>query len=217
MLFIVATPIGNLADITLRALEALKTADLIAAEDTRHTKKLLVKYGIATPLVSFHQHSRSPKVDQLIGQLQAGRTIALVTDAGTPGIADPGGVLVEAAWRAGVKVVPIPGPSALTALLSAAGIPADGFVFLGFLPKKKGRATLMRELKTVSLPIVLFESPNRVVRTLTELRESLGEREVVIGRELTKFHEEILRLPLGTAIEHFTQQSPKGEFVIVVI
>ncbi len=217
MLFVVATPIGNLADITLRALEVLKTVDLIAAEDTRQTKKLLVKYGVTTPLVSFHQHSRQSKIQQLVSEMRRGKHVAQVTDAGTPGVSDPGGVLVEAAWRAGIKVVPIPGPSALTAVLSAAGIPADGFIFLGFLPKKKGRATLLRELKTAALPIVLFESPNRVIKTLNELHAALGEREVVVGRELTKLHEEILRFPIDQAITHFRARPPKGEFVIVII
>lgn len=216
MLFVIATPIGNLQDISMRALETLGTVSLIAAEDTRHTRRLLDHYHITTPLVSFHQHSRSPKVEQLVAQMKTGKDIALVTDAGTPGIADPGGVLVEASHRAGIKVIPIPGASAITTLLSASGIPADSFLFLGFPPKKKGRASLWQEMKTIAVPIVLFESPNRVVKTLTEIREALGEREVIIGRELTKLHEEILRLPIGDAIERFSKQTPKGEFVIVI-
>ncbi|AKM84965.1 TPA: 16S rRNA (cytidine(1402)-2'-O)-methyltransferase [Patescibacteria group bacterium] len=216
MLFVVATPIGNLQDISLRALETLRDVDVIAAEDTRQTKKLLDRHNIKTSLISFHQHTRSPKTEQLVAQLVAGKRIALVTDAGTPGIADPGSVLVQAARQAGVKVVPIPGASAVTTLLSAAGISADSFLFLGFLPKKKGRASLWQEMKTVAVPIVLFESPNRVVKTLNEIRAALGEREVIIGRELTKLHEEILRLPVSIAIEQFSQQNPKGEFVIVI-
>ena len=193
MLFVVATPIGNLQDISLRALETLRDVEVIAAE-----------------------HTRSPKTEQLVAQLVAGKRIALVTDAGTPGIADPGSGLVQAARQAGVKVVPIPGASAVTTRLSAAGISADSFLFLGFLPKKKGRASLWQEMKTVAVPIVLFESPNRVVKTLNEIRAALGEREVIIGRELTKLHEEILRLPVSIAIEQFSQQNPKGEFVIVI-
>lgn len=217
MLFVVATPIGNLDDITLRAIATLKAVDLIAAEDTRQTKKLLTRHRISTPLISFHQHSRQPKTDQLIHRLQAGEKIALVTDAGTPGISDPGGALVAAAHQANIPVVPIPGTSAITAILSVAGINSDSFLFLGFLPKKKGRATLFKELKNLAVPLVLFESPNRVLKTLVELHATLGERETIIGRELTKVHEEILRLPVSRAITHFQSHPPRGEFVIVIV
>ena len=215
-LFVVATPIGNLEDITLRAITVLKEVDVVAAEDTRQTRKLLTKYGINTPMLSVHQHSKSAKLDQLVEQLQRGKTIALVSDAGTPNVADPGGKLVERAREAGIAVVPIPGASAVTAILSVAGIPTDSFMFAGFLPKKKGRQTLLKELKELAVPIVLFESPNRILKTLTELKQILGSREVIIGRELTKLHEEILKLSLDNAIKHFTQHPPRGEFVIVV-
>lgn len=216
MLFVVATPIGNLEDITLRALRILKEVDLIAAEDTRHTKKLLNKYSISTPLVSFHQHSSDAKAHQIVEKLKTGAQVALVTDAGTPGISDPGGVLVKAAQAADIKIIPVPGPSAITAVLSAAGIPADSFLFMGFLPKKKGRTTLWREMKGLDVPIVLYESPNRVVKTLQEIVEHLGDREVIIGRELTKIHEEILKDTAQNLLKHFTARSPKGEFVIVI-
>lgn len=215
-LFVVATPIGNLEDITLRAITVLKEADAIAAEDTRRTRKLLTRHSINTPLLAIHQHSQPAKLDWLVGRLQHGETIALVSDAGTPNIADPGGRLVEQAREAGIAVVPIPGASAVTAILSVAGIPTDSFMFVGFLPKKKGRQTLLKELKELAVPIVLFESPNRILKTLTELRQTLGSREVIVGRELTKLHEEILKLSLDDAIKHFTQHPPRGEFVIVV-
>jgi 16S rRNA (cytidine1402-2'-O)-methyltransferase len=216
MLFVVATPIGNLDDITLRALTVLKTVDLIAAEDTRQTKKLLTRHHISTPLVSFHQHSRQPKTNQLISRLQAGDKIALVTDAGTPGISDPGGELVAAARQAGIQIVPIPGASAITAILSVAGVPADLWLFVGFLPKKKGRQTLWQELATTAMPIVIFESPHRVIKTLQEILTHLGDRTLVIGRELTKLHEEIVVEPTSQLIERFTATPPRGEFVIVI-
>lgn len=216
MLFVVATPIGNLEDITLRALRILKEVDLIAAEDTRQTKKLLNKYSISTPLVSFHQHSSGAKTHRLVEKLKTGTQVALVTDAGTPGIADPGGVLVRAAQAADIKIIPIPGPSAVTAILSAAGVPADSFLFMGFLPKKKGRTTLWREMKDLDVPIVIYESPNRVRKTLQEIVEHLGNKEIVIGRELTKVHEEILKDTAQNLFKHFTMHSPKGEFVIVI-
>ncbi len=216
MLFVVATPIGNLEDITLRALRILKEVDLIAAEDTRQTKKLLNRHNINTPLVSFHQHSSSAKTHQLVEKLKTGTQVALVTDAGTPGISDPGGVLVKAARAADIKVIPVPGPSAITAVLSAAGVPTDSFLFMGFLPKKKGRTTLWREMKSLDVPVVIYESPNRIVKTLQEIIEHLGNREVVIGRELTKIHEEILKDSAQNLLQHFTAHSPRGEFVIVI-
>ncbi len=215
-LFIVATPIGNLEDVTLRAIRVLREADAVAAEDTRQTRKLLDKYDISTPLITIHQHSGSFKLDQLVERLKRGENIALVSDAGTPNIADPGGELTDRAREAGIAVVPIPGASAVTAILSVAGIPTDSFMFVGFLPKKKGRQTLLKEMKDLAVPIVLFESPNRVLKTLAELRQILGNREIIVGRELTKLHEEILKLPLDEATKHFTQHPPRGEFVIVI-
>lgn len=217
VLYVVATPIGNLQDITLRALETLKTVDLIAAEDTRHTKKLLQHYSIETPLVSFHQHSGAGRIEQLVRCLQQGESIALVTDAGTPGISDPGGTLVEAAHQAGVRVVPIPGASAVTAVLSVAGLPAHRFRFEGFPPRKAGaRRRFFESLRDADAPVVFFESPHRLLTTLQAAHEALGECTVVIGRELTKQFEEVFRGTLSEAIDHWHATPPRGEFVIVV-
>lgn len=215
-LFVVATPIGNLDDITLRGIATLKEVDVIAAEDTRQTRKLLDRFEIKTPLTTIHQHSESTKLTQLVARMVRGENVALVSDAGTPNIADPGGELVEMARDAGVNVVPIPGASAVTTVLSVAGIPSDSFMFVGFLPKKKGRQTLWGEIANLAVPIILFESPNRMLKTLAEIRQHLGERELTIGRELTKLHEEVLKLSVTAAIEHFTKTAPRGEFVIVI-
>lgn len=235
MLYIVSTPIGNLTDITARALETLRRVDLIACEDTRHTRILLDRYQIETPTVSYHQHSTLQKIDWLVEQLKQGQDIALVTDAGTPGISDPGGVLVEKIhiWNRGVseqnkiEVVSIPGPSSLTAALSVAGFPADTLLFLGFLPKKKGRQSLLRSLthldKALGIEtIVFFESANRIHQTLVDIEKTFADNsgkiktiEVCLARELTKKFEEIWRGSLTSAIEH-TQNPQKGEFVVVI-
>lgn len=215
-LFIVATPIGNLEDITLRAIRVLKEVDLIAAENTLQTKKLLDRYDIATPLTRIHQHSRPDQLKKLVHQLEQGDNIAYVSDAGTPGISDPGGQLTELAHQAGVTITPIPGASAVTTLLSVAGIPTDQFMFVGFLPKKKGRQSFWGELTNLVVPIVLFESPMRVVKTLQDIQTHLGNRSVVVGRELTKIYEEVLYMPVDAAIEYFLQHAPKGEFVIII-
>lgn len=223
VLYIIATPIGNLEDITYRAVRTLREVDLIACEDTRHSKILLDKYQIKKPLVSFHQHSQITKIDYLINQLKSGKNIALITDAGTPGISDPGGVLISEAVKQliSLTVIPIPGPSAITTLLSVAGFPTDSFLFLGFLPKKKGRQTLLKNLLKVSVmklyeAIVFYESPHRIVQTLKELQLSVGNYEVVIGRELTKQFEEIYRGRIGEAITYFSGKAPKGEFTVVL-
>ncbi|MEA1909678.1 MAG: 16S rRNA (cytidine(1402)-2'-O)-methyltransferase [Patescibacteria group bacterium] len=216
-LHIVATPIGNLGDITLRALEVLDDVDLIASEDTRVTKKLLDAYKINTPLVSYHAHSKSNKTKGLLERLHDGNEIALVTDAGTPGIQDPAGELVNFAHQKGINVVSIPGPSALTATLSIAGIPADSFYFVGFLPKKKGRQTKFKHLANIPDPVVIYESPYRVVRTLEDIKNYLGDRVVIIGREITKKFEELLRNNVDGMIKHFNENPPKGEFVIIVM
>lgn len=215
-LFVVGTPIGNLEDITLRAIRVLKEADWVAAENVAQTKKLLTKYEIKTPVVRVHQHSRVDELERVIGYLQQDLTVAYVSDAGTPTIADPGGRLVELAREAGAKIVPIPGPSAVTTLLSVAGIPADSFMFVGFLPKKKGRQTLVRELAELDVPIVLFESPNRLVKTLKEIQTTMGERGIIVGRELTKIYEEVISLPIETMIKHFLAHPPKGEVVVII-
>ncbi len=216
MLFIVATPIGNLEDITLRALRILKEADLIAAEDTRQIRKLLDRYSIKTKTISFHQHSKDTRLRELISLMQSGTKVALVTDSGTPGISDPGGVLVAEANKAGIQVTPIPGANAIATILSVAGIPADAFFFVGFLPTKKGRVTLWKEIKDLAVPVILFESPHRVIKTLQEVSFHLGDRKLIVGRELTKLHEQILNDSTHNLLEYFSEHPPRGEFVIVI-
>jgi 16S rRNA (cytidine1402-2'-O)-methyltransferase len=217
VLYVVATPIGNLQDITLRALETLKTVDLIAAEDTRHTKKLLQHYGIETPLISFHQHSGAGRIEQIIRRLQGGESVALVTDAGTPGISDPGGALVAAAHKAGIRVVPVPGASAVTAILSVAGLPAHRFRFEGFPPRKEGaRRKFFESLHGEDAPVVFYESPHRLLKTLQTAYEVLGDCGIVVGRELTKQFEEVFRGRLSEAIAYWQAKPPRGEFVIVL-
>lgn len=215
-LYLVATPIGNLQDITLRALETLRSVSCIACEDTRITKRLLERHSISTPVTSFHQHSGDRRTALLIERLKAGESIALVTDAGTPGIADPGNQLVAAAARAGILVVPIPGPSALTAALSVAGIATDNFLFLGFLPHKKGRQTILNSLVTEARVVVMYESSHRIVKLLTALASLLPERQVIVCRELTKMHEEIFRGTTSEASDHFASGETRGEFVVVI-
>ncbi|MBI3302125.1 MAG: 16S rRNA (cytidine(1402)-2'-O)-methyltransferase, partial [Deltaproteobacteria bacterium] len=201
-LYIVATPIGNLEDITLRALRILKEVDLIAAEDTRRTRKLLTHYGISTSLTSYFDQDEASKAPLLIEQLKTGKKIALVTDAGTPGISDPGHRLVRGAWEAGLKVVPIPGPSALTALLSCAGLATDRFAFEGFLPAKRGRRVkALEKLRNEERTLVFFESARRLIACLEDIRSIFGDREAAIGREITKIYEEILRGRLSRLID----------------
>lgn len=216
-LYVVATPIGNLGDITLRALETLRTVDLIAAEDTRTSKKLLDHYDISTPMVSYHQHSQGGKIDYLVRQLSEGKNIALITDAGTPGIQDPAGKLVQAARTAGTEVLAVPGPSALTAALSIAGKPTDHFIFLGFLPKKQGRETLFKKLASWDLPIIIYESPLRVGKTLKDIQKYLGQRQIMAFRELTKKFEEVRAGDTAELTQAFTEKPPKGEFVIMIL
>lgn len=214
-LYVVATPIGNLADITYRAVEIFKSVDFIACEDTRHSKILLSHYQIGKPLISYHQHSQIGKIDLIVNRLKGGESAALISDAGTPGISDPGGVLVAAAAQAGISVVPIPGPTALTALVSVLGLNADEFTFLGFLPKKKGRQTLLKSLVGSKRPVIFYESPMRFEKTMLELGEYFDKSvQVVIGRELTKIHEEIIRGSLNEIVEKLPQINKKGEFVI---
>lgn len=219
ILYIIATPIGNLEDITLRALRILREVDLIACEDTRHTKILLDRYKILKPLVSYHQHSKLQKIDYLISLLREGKNIALVSDAGTPDIDDPGGVLTTKAYEAKIKIIPVPGPSSLSVALSVSGFLAQRFLFLGFLPKKKGRQTFLKNIKSAAENIdakvaVLFESPPRLLKTLQDLKNYLGDCETTICRELTKKFEEIYRGTLSDAIMHYTKNEPKGEFTI---
>lgn len=230
-LYVVATPIGNLDDITLRALRILKEVDLIACEDTRRTRILLDRYEIRTKLVSYHQHSKLTKIDWLIEQLRDGKDIALVSDAGTPGINDPGGMLIAAAIRQKtevssqhseeIRIVPVPGANAAVTLLSVSGIPADQYLFLGYLPKKKGRKTLLGNLRfaisDLEIPMVIYESPHRLIRTLEDFLKILPDGDVIIGRELTKQFEEIWRGSLTQAVSDWQSRSIKGEVVLILI
>lgn len=216
MLYIVATPIGNLGDMTFRAVETLKTVDYIAAEDTRHSKILLDKYEIKTPTISFHAWSDERKLEQLVQMLVDGKNVALISDAGTPGISDPGFLLVREAASKGIKVVPIPGASAVISALCASGLPTNQFVYLGFLPLKKGRKTILDSLKEEARTIVFYESPHRLLKTLGELDQYFGQRPIALARELTKMHEEYFRGTAKQAHEHFTKKGVKGEFVIMI-
>ncbi|MGC1307970.1 MAG: 16S rRNA (cytidine(1402)-2'-O)-methyltransferase [Phormidesmis sp.] len=217
-LYLVGTPIGNLEDITFRALRVLKSADAIAAEDTRHTGKLLHHFQITTPQVSYHDHNTQQRIPQLIARLERGEAIALVTDAGMPGISDPGYELVCACVAADITVIPIPGPSAVVTAIAAAGLPCDRFVFEGFLPVKgKARKERLNALKTEFRTVVLYESPHRLVKTLTELGEVLSlDRAVTLARELTKRYEEFWRGTIGEALKHYETTAPKGEFTVAI-
>jgi 16S rRNA (cytidine1402-2'-O)-methyltransferase len=218
-LYVVATPIGNLGDITLRALDVLRGVDRIAAEDTRTTRGLLAHFGISTPLFALHEHNERRAAEKVIGLIAAGEAIAYVTDAGTPGVSDPGAALVAQVRGAGHAVVPIPGASALTAALSASGIEAEGVLFAGFLPARgKERRERLAALATFPWAIVLYESPHRIAATLADLHATLGERDVVIARELTKRFEEIARIPLGEAARWIAEDPnrERGEFVLVI-
>jgi 16S rRNA (cytidine1402-2'-O)-methyltransferase len=217
MLYIIATPIGNLGDITFRAIEVLKSVDLILCEDTRQTKKLLDHYKIEKQLVSYHQHSKIEKVDYIVGELKNGKNFALVSDAGTPGISDPGTILVEAAVKEGIQVVPIPGPSAVITALSASGFPTDTFVFHGFMPHKKGKETLMKEIVASDKVSVFYESVHRIEKTLEKLKTFIEpERQVVVFRELTKKFETIYRGTVGEVLEKLNTDKILGEFVVIV-
>ncbi len=217
-LYIVGTPIGNLEDMTVRAVRILQTVDLIAAEDTRHTGKLLHHFQIKTPQISYHEHNRMIRVPELVTKLQQGLAIALVSDAGMPGISDPGYELVKACAEEGFTVVPIPGASAVIAALSASGLPSDRFVFEGFLPaKSQARRTHLEGLQTESRTIVFYESPHRLKATLQDLADSLGgDRQITLARELTKLHEEFWRGTTADAIALYTKREPQGEYTIVV-
>ncbi len=218
-LYVVATPIGNLQDITLRALEVLKGVDAVAAEDTRHSQGLLAHYGIRKPLLALHEHNERQASNKVLAQLQAGQNIALITDAGTPGISDPGAILVEQAHAAGIRVVPVPGPSAVVTALSAAGLLNGRFLFHGFLPSKAGaRRTELEALQEQSANLVFYEAPHRVVETVADMAQLLGERTLVIARELTKTFETIQRLPLRDASAWLEVDSnrQRGEFVLIV-
>ena len=215
-LYLVATPIGNLEDITLRALRVLREARLIAAEDTRHTGRLLAHYGITTPMVSYHEHNKAARLDRIVATLAEG-PVALVTDAGTPGLSDPGYELVRAAQERGIPVRPVPGASALLAGVVASGLVPGPFTFAGFPPPAAGeRRAAFARLALSPVPTVLYEAPHRLVATMRELLAACGDREVAVARELTKLYEEIRREPLSAALAHFAASPPRGEFVIVV-
>ena len=215
-IYVVSTPIGNLADISLRAIDILKTVDLIACEDTRQTAKILNHYKIKNKMTPYHDHNKEYKTYSLIELIKKGNSIALVSDAGTPGISDPGFYLIREAIKNDINISPIPGPSALTAATVASGMEIDRFLFEGYLPRKKGRLKRLKELAAYKVTIVIFEGPHRVLKTLRDLRDTLGDRKAAIGRELTKVHEEFIRGNLSVLIANFNERKPKGEFVILI-
>jgi len=216
-LYVVATPIGNLEDITLRALRTLKEVDLIAAEDTRHTRQLLNHFEIHTPLISYYREKEAERSDELVHKMLSGVTIALVSDAGTPGISDPGAILVQKARGAGIVIVPVPGPSALTAALSAAGIAESAFLFLGFAPPKKGqRQKFLSTFVESPWSLVLYESPHRIQGLLMDVLEILGDRQAFWGRELTKLYEDLQAGTISQLLERASTQRNRGEFVLII-
>lgn len=216
VLYVVPTPIGNLEDITLRALAVLKGVDLIAAEDTRTTKFLLDHYGIQKTLLSFYSHNEQVRVPQIIERLSKNLSVALVSDAGTPGISDPAHSIITAAIANNIRIIPLPGATAFVPALIASGLPTHEFVFAGFLPHKKGRKTKLERLSMEHRTIVLYESVHRIEKTLRELLECFGDRKIVIGRELTKKFEEIVRGTLYSVVHDYTSHFIKGEFVLVI-
>ncbi len=215
-LFVVGTPIGNLEDITLRAISTLQNVDLILAEDTRNSKKLLSAHNIDTKMMSYHEHSNEKETKRIISLLLDGKNLALISDAGTPTISDPGYGLIRDCIKKEIKIIPIPGASAITTAMSVSGLPSDSFTFFGFLPQKKGRIKKIKELLNVDNTIILFESPFRLEKTLNQLKEYLGNRSVVVGRELTKLYEEIIRGNLEEVIKYFSKSKVKGEIVIMI-
>lgn len=215
-LYLVATPIGNLDDMTLRAIHVLESVPLIAAEDTRHTLKLLNHFGLRRPLTSLHAHNEARQLQSILGRL-AQHDIALVSDAGTPALSDPGVRLVSAAVAAGYPVIPVPGPSSVLAALVSSGLPTNQFTFLGFLPRKRGELErMLREAGEAKRTFIFFESPHRLLKTLAIMQSVLGPRSLVVAREITKVHEEFLRGTPATLLEHFEQSPPRGELTVVV-
>ena len=216
-LYLVGTPIGHLQDITLRALETLREASLILAEDTRQTRKLLDRHGLATPMMSYHKFNEAARVEEVLGRLRAGAVLALVTDAGMPGVSDPGARVVAACRAAGFPVRVVPGPSAVTSAVALAGFASGGFVFAGFLPHKPGaRRRRLAELGAGDLPLVLFESPYRLLRLADEVEAVLGARRMVVARELTKHFEEVLEGTPADLRAAFAQRTVKGELVVII-
>lgn len=216
-LYLCATPIGNLDDITLRVLETLKSVDLIAAEDTRHSIKLLNHFEIKTPMTSYHEYNKVDKARHLVERMKEGVSIALITDAGTPGISDPGEELVRQCYEAGIELTSLPGPAACITALTISGLPTRRFCFEAFLPAdKKEKQWILNELKTETRTIILYEAPHHLLRTLRELYEALGDRRVAVCRELTKKYETAFRTTLGEAVSYYSVNEPKGECVIIL-
>lgn len=216
-LFLVATPIGNLQDMSFRAVETLKTVDLIACEDTRHTRKLLTHFGIKNKLVSYHEHNENQRAEEFAALLENGKSIAVVSDAGTPGIADPGFRLVQKANEIGAKIVPIPGAVAFINALIVSGLPTDSFFFGGFLPSKKGeRQNRLNEVKAIPATLCFYETPHRIAKSLADCFEVLGNRKSVVAREITKLHEEIVHGNLEDLQKHFSEKQTKGEIVLII-
>lgn len=216
VLFIVPTPIGNLEDMTFRGIRVLNESTLIAAEDTRHTKKLLMHYNINTPTISYFEHNRFTRIPQIVDHLISGKNVSVVTDAGTPGISDPAYKLIRATIENHIKVESIPGASASVTALSASGLPTDRFLFEGFLPHRKGRRKKLERLANLEATIIFYESPMRLIRTLNDILEFLGDRPAVIGRELTKVYEEYQRGKVSELINYFKENKPRGEFVVMI-
>ncbi len=216
-LYIVPTPIGNLEDITLRAIRTLKEVDIILAEDTRTSGKLMSHYEIDTPLQSHHMHNEHKMVPKLVDRIQAGADMALISDAGTPSVSDPGFLLVRSCLEANIEVECLPGPTAFIPALVVSGLPSERFVFEGFLPPKKGRQTRLIQMADQPRTMILYESPHKLLKTLSQLEEYLGsDREISVSRELTKMHEETLRGTISEIISHFESNDPRGEFVLVI-
>ena len=216
-LYLCATPIGNLEDITFRVLRTLKEADLIAAEDTRNSRKLLNHFEIKTPMTSYHEYNKYEKGRWLVRQMEEGKQVALITDAGTPGISDPGEELVAMCWEAGIETTSIPGPAACITALTVSGLPTRRFSFEAFLPQdKKQRQEVLEELKKDSRTLILYEAPHRLVKTLEELLKELGNRKITVCRELTKKHETLFKTDLEKALDWYRENSPKGECVLVL-
>jgi len=217
ILYICPTPIGNLEDITLRTIKVLNEVDLIAAEDTRHTLKLLNHYNIKKPLISYHEHNKITAGEKILEEIKKGKNIALVTDAGMPGISDPGEDIIKRCIEENIELVALPGPTAFVLALVLSGLSTESFVFEGFLPSKgKERKDRLNKLKSETRTIILYEAPHRIISLLKDLLEALGNRKIAISRELTKIHEETFRGTIQEAIEKFESQNPKGEFVLVV-
>lgn len=217
MLYVVGTPIGNLEDLSARALRILGEVDAVVSEDTRTTLKLLSRHGLRKPLIAYFQHSPPRRLEEILRRLREGRSLALVTESGTPGVSDPGARLVDAALREGIRVSPIPGPSAVAAAAGACGLGADAFHFAGFLPRKGGkRRKALRALKDLEVTLLIFESPHRIVESLEDMLAALGDRRLTVCRELTKAHEEVWRTTVGGALERYRKESPLGEFTLAV-